>query len=997
MKQVNLRICQTILTLMLGLFLSVGAYAQNITVKGHVKDATGLEVIGANVVEKGNTTNGTITDLDGNFTLTVPQGATLTVSFIGYKAQEVAAAPSVVVTLQDDSQLLDAVVVIGYGTVKKNDLTGSVSTVEADQINKGVVTSPADLLRGKSAGVVITSGSGQPGSASTIRIRGGSSLKATNDPLIVIDGLPISNESISGMGDPLASINPNDIESFTVLKDASATAIYGSRASNGVIVITTKKGSKGGSAIPKINLDFSASLSQVPQYVDVMSADQLRSAVESYLGKESDAYKALGKSDTDWQKEIYRLAQTYEANLSFNGQLGLGKVGSIPYRLSGGYLSQEGVLKRSKMDRGTMSLNLAPSLLDNHLTINMNAKGMITNSDFANQDAIGAAIHMDPTQAIYDNSDRGNHGYYMWRGLDGNCNTMATQNPVALLNEKNDIADAKRFIGNAQLDYRFHGFEDLRFNLNVGLDFSKSSGTKDTPEGSEQSLHNTTESGSGRHANYDYMRRDQTLESYFNYNHAFGDHHVDAMVGYSWQHFYKAENSLDVKQNDRTAVLAQKNSRTEYYLVSFFGRANYTYSDKYMFTFTLRRDGTSRFQNNKWGTFPSVALGWNIANEDFLKENKILSNLKLRLSWGQTGQQDLNEGNYPSLATYYTNQLGSYYYFGNELINPVTALGYNADLKWETTTTWNVGLDYGFLNGRISGGIDFYYRKTDDLINKIPVSALANLTNYLTSNIGNLENTGVEFEINTVPVETKDWHWELGANVAWNKNKITKLTASESDKSMVESNGISGGVGNILQYQQVGYPTNSFYVYEQVYDKNGKPIEGAYVDRNKDGKIDAEDKYFFHKPAPDVTLGFNTSLRYKNWNLAASAHANIGNWVYDNVSSDNEMLADLWTNNFVSNRMSSAMNTNFNQAQYLSDYYLHNASFFKLDNITLGYTFKDLLKAKDRNMNLNLYFTVQNVCTFSKYDGIDPEISNGIDNNLYPRPRTFILGAKFNF
>ncbi len=341
--------------------------------------------------------------------------------------------------------------------------------------------------------------------------------------------------------------------------------------------------------------------------------------------------------------------------------------------------------------------------------------------------------------------------------------------------------------------------------------------------------------------------------------------------------------------------------------------------------------------------------------------------------------------------------MGSYYYFGNELINPVTALGYNADLKWETTTTWNVGLDYGFLNGRISGGIDFYYRKTDDLINKIPVSALSNLTNYLTSNIGNLENTGVEFEINTVPVETKDWHWELGANVAWNKNKITKLTASESDKSMVESNGISGGVGNILQYQQVGYPTNSFYVYEQIYDKNGKPIEGAYVDRNKDGKIDAEDKYFFHKPAPDVTLGFNTSLRYKNWNLAASAHANIGNWVYDNVSSDNEMLADLWTNNFVSNRMSSAMNTNFNQAQYLSDYYLHNASFFKLDNITLGYTFKDLLKAKDRNMNLNLYFTVQNVCTFSKYDGIDPEISNGIDNNLYPRPRTFILGAKFNF
>lgn len=997
MKQVNLRIYQTILTLILGLFLSVGAYAQNITVKGHVKDATGEPVIGANVVEVANTSNGTITDLDGNFTLNVPEGARISISFIGYTTQEMKATPLMDVTLQDDSQLLDAVVVIGYGTVKKNDLTGSVSTVKADQINKGVVTSPADLLRGKSAGVVITSGSGQPGSASTIRIRGGSSLSATNDPLIVVDGLPVSNESISGMGDPLSSINPNDIESFTVLKDASATAIYGSRASNGVIVITTKKGAKGGSALPKIDLDFSASLSQVPQYVDVMDADLLRLSVAAHSGKDSEAYAALGNENTDWQKEIYRLAQTYEANMSLNGQVGLGEVGTLPYRVSGGFLSQEGILERSKMNRGTVSLNLAPQFLDKHLTINMNAKGVYTDNTFANQDAIGAAIHMDPTQPVYDNSSTGNHGYYMWRDLNGNCNTMATMNPVALLNEKDDNATAKRFIGNAQLDYKFHGFEDLRFNLNVGLDFSKSNGHVDTPEGSEQSLHSTLESGSGYHSDYDYMRRDQTLESYFNYNHAFGDHHVDAMAGYSWQHFYTASNSLAVKQNDRTQKLSESISRTEYYLVSFFGRANYTYSDKYMFTFTLRRDGTSRFQNNKWGLFPSVALGWNIANESFLKDNEVLSNLKLRLSWGQTGQQDLNAGNYPTLATYYTNLLGSQYYFGDKLITPITALGYNADLKWETTTTWNAGLDYGFLNGRISGGIDFYYRKTEDLINYIPVSALSNLTNYLTSNIGNLENIGVEFEINAIPVETKDWNWRIGANVAWNKNKITKLTAVESDKSGVETGGISGGVGNNIQMHQAGYPTSSFYVYEQVYDKNGRPIEGAYVDRNKDGEINSDDKYFAHKPAPDVTMGFNTTLSYKNWTLAASAHANIGNWVYDNVSSNNEMWADLWTNNFVSNRMNSAVHTNFEQAQYLSDYYLHNASFFKLDNVTLGYTFKDMVKAKDRTMNLNLYFTVQNVCTISKYKGLDPEIFNGIDDNLYPRPRTFILGAKFNF
>ncbi|MCD8182666.1 MAG: TonB-dependent receptor [Bacteroides sp.] len=999
MKQVNFRIYRMILPLLLWLFLSVGVYAQQITVKGHVKDATGEPVIGANVVEVANTSNGTITDLDGNFTLNVPKGAKISVSFIGYTTQEVKATPLMNVTLQDDSQLLDAVVVIGYGTVKKDDLTGSVSTVKADQINKGVITSPADLLRGKSAGVVITSGSGQPGSASTIRIRGGSSLSATNDPLIVVDGLPISNESISGMGDPLSSINPNDIESFTVLKDASATAIYGSRASNGVIVITTKKGAKGGSSLPRIDLDFSASLSQVPQYVDVMDADLLRLAVAAHSGKDSDAYAALGDENTDWQKEIYQLAQTYEANLSLNGQVGLGEAGSLPYRVSGGFLSQEGVLKRSKMNRGTVSLNLTPQLLDKHLTINMNAKGVYTDNTFANQDAIGAAIHMDPTQPVYDNSlaGTGNHGYYMWRDLTGNCNTMATMNPVALLDERDDMSTAKRFIGNAQLDYKFHGFEDLRFNMNVGLDFSKSNGHVDTPEGSEQSLHSTLESGSGYHSDYDFMRRDQTLETYFNYNHAFGDHHVDAMAGYSWQHFYTSSNSLAVKQNDRTQKLSESISRTEYYLVSFFGRANYTYSDKYMFTFTVRRDGTSRFQNNKWGLFPSVALGWNIANESFLKDNKVLSNLKLRLSWGQTGQQDLNAGNYPTLATYYTNLLGSQYYFGDKLITPITALGYNADLKWETTTTWNAGLDYGFLNGRISGGIDFYYRKTEDLINYTPVSALSNLTNYLTSNIGDLENTGIEFEINAIPVQTKDWNWIIGANVAWNKNKITKLTAVESDSSGVETGGISGGTGNNIQMHQVGYPTSSFYVYEQIYDKNGKPIEGAYVDRNKDGKINSDDKYFAHKPAPDVTMGFNTTLSYQNWTLAASAHANIGNWVYDNVSSDNEMWADLWTNNFVSNRMNSAVHTNFEQAQYLSDYYLHNASFFKLDNVTLGYTFKDLVKAKDRTMNLNLYFTVQNVCTISKYKGLDPEIFDGIDNNIYPRPRTFILGVKFDF
>ena len=979
-----------------GMLISAQAYGQALTIKGVVKDKAGEPVIGANVLVKG-TTNGTITDFDGNFVLNADKNDIIAISFIGYQTQELPASALMNVVLSDDSQLLQDVVIIGYGTVKKDDLTGSVATVKADQINKGVATSPSDLLRGKSAGVVITQGSGQPGAASTIRIRGGSSLSATNDPLIVIDGLPVSNESISGMGDPLASINPGDIESFTVLKDASATAIYGSRASNGVIVITTKKGSKGGSLIPKVNVDFAASLSQVSRYVDVMDAATLRQAVADYAGSDSDAYRALGDANTDWQKEIYQLAPTYEGNISFNGQLPLGKAGSMPYRVSGGYLSQKGVLRTSQMDRGTLSVNLSPQLLDGHLTVGLNAKGVVTDNRFANQEAIGEAIHMDPTQPVYDDSERGNHGYYMWRDLNGNCNTMATSNPVALLFEKDDRATAKRFIGNAQLDYKVHGVEGLRFNVNAGLDFSTSSGTVDVAQGSEQSLHNTAESGSGSHKDYSYLRRDQTLESYLDYSRTLGSHFFDVMAGYSWQHFYTASSSYSVKKSDASQVLEDKLSRSEYFLVSFFGRANYTLADKYMFTFTLRRDGTSRFQNNKWGTFPSVALGWNIAKERFLADSSVLSALKLRLSWGQTGQQDLNAGNYPTLATYYTNQLGSYYYFGDRLIIPVTALGYNADLKWETTTTWNAGIDYGFLNGRITGGIDVYYRQTKDLINYIPVSALSNLKNYLTTNIGNLENTGVEFEINTIPVETRDWNWRLGANVAWNKNKITKLTAVESDKSGVETGGISGGVGNNIQMHQVGYPTSSFYVYEQVYDADGRPIEGAYVDRNGDGAVNGDDRYLCHKPAPDVTIGVNTTLTWKNWTLAASAHGNIGNWVYDNVSSDNEMKADFWTNNFVSNRMNSALTTNFEQAQYLSDYYLHNASFFKIDNVTLSYNFADLIKAKDRSLGMNVYFTVQNVCTFTGYDGLDPEIYNGIDNNLYPRPRTYVLGVKLNF
>ena len=972
------------------------AWAQY-TVKGQVVDAIG-PVIGAAVLEQG-TLNGTETDLDGYFELVVPSASSMIeITLIGYKtlvfqADQVPA----VITLEDDTQMLEEVVVIGYGTVKKEDLTGSVATVRADQLNKGVVTSPAELLKGKSAGVVITEGDGAPGSGSTIRIRGGSSLSAVNDPLIVIDGLPITNTGISGVADQLSSINPNDIETFTVLKDASATAIYGSRASNGVIIITTKKGSKNDSAVPTINADYTFSVSQNTRYLDVMTGDEMRAGLAEYAARYPEyapALNVLGDSNTDWQKEIFQLGMSHEANIGLQGNFKLGKAGYMPYRISGGYLNEKGTLKTSGMERGTVSLNLTPTLFDDHLTISLNGKGMFQNTRFANTAAISSAVEYDPTQPVYNEDG----SYTAWMGADA-YNTQSTINPVAALNERDDRAKASRFIGNAQFDYKIHGLEDLRLNLNLGLDYSHSEGQVTVPYGAEQSWHNQTQNGRGLDNPYDQTKQDMTLEAYADYSKEINKHSFGVMAGYSWQHFYTESNSISRTQIDpenptvEPTILAETHNKSEYFLVSFFGRANYNYDNRYMVTATVRWDGTSRFSNNKWGFFPSVALGWNIKGESFLKDAKAVSDLKLRLSWGQTGQQDLNAGDYPTLPTYQTNLIGSYYMFGGVPIVPITPEGYNADLKWETTTTYNVGIDYGFFNDRLFGTLDVYYRETTDLLNFTPVAAGANLTNYLTANIGSLVNKGVEFEITGIPVQTMNWNWTIGANFAYNQNRITKLTTNDGDGYKgVETGGISGGVGNNIQRHMVGYPANTFYVYEQVYDENGAPIPGAYVDQNGDGVIDADDLYYTGQAAPKWTVGFNTSVSWKNLTLAISGHGNFGNTVYNNNASRLSLLSDLWTNSFVRNCMSNAIGLGFNNAAYLSDYWLEDGSFFKIDRITLSYLF-DLGKGG----SLNLFGTVQNVATITKYSGIDPEVFNGIDNNLYPRPTTYIIGLKYNF
>ena len=989
------RIVTKLVGIMLLSLMTTSVFAQGgYQVKGVVTDALG-PVIGATVIEQG-TSNGTVTGIDGDFVLNVANAnAIVEISCIGYttltfKASEV---PSTV-TLEEDSEFLDEVVVIGYGTVKKSDLTGSVSTVKADEINKGVITSPADLLRGKSAGVVVTAGSGMPGSGSTIRIRGGSSINASNDPLIVIDGLPVSNDGISGMSDPLSSINPEDIESFTVLKDASATAIYGSRASNGVIVITTKKGAKTGTALPKVAIDFTASANTIAKYNDLLDGEGILNLIRDFYGANSAAEQHLGLNgqlyNTDWQREIYQMAPTYDGNISLNGRAGF-----LPYRVSGGYMTQTGTLKGSKMNRATASVNLSPTFLDNHLTVNLNGKGTYTQNWYANQGAIGAANHYDPTKPVHD--PNGLNGFTTWYDASGNINTMATMNPVGLLEALTDTADAKRFIGNAQFDYKIHGFEALRFNLNLGLDWAKSAGLTELAKGSEASYHNTNQSGGGSHTDYDYLRRNTTLEFYGDFNKDFGQHNVDLMAGYSWQHFYNESNSKSIRISDGSS-LGSSVGKGELYLISFFGRANYAFADRYLLTATVRADGTSRFQNHKWGIFPSVAFGWNILKENFMANANKLSTLKLRLSWGETGQQEVG-GYYDTFAQFLTAQQGSYYFTnGGSYTNPIVALGYSADLRWETTTTYNAGFDFGFWNDRLTASVDVYKRDTRDILNYIPVPALSNLTNYLNTNIGSMTNLGAELDVNAILVETRDASWTFGFNVAYNKNKITKLTVSDDDATGVETGGISGGTGNNVQMFQVGYPMRTFNLYQQVYDTDGRPVNGVYVDRNGDGQINADDKYLGHHADADFTFGFNTSFSYKNFTAALSGHASIGNWLYNNVASDTEMLADLWTNQFVSNRVATAPQSFFTQAQYLSDYYLQNASFLKLDNFTLGYTFPKLFNVtSDRPFSLNIFGTVQNICTLTKYTGIDPEIYGGIDGTVYPRPRTFVGGIKINF
>ncbi len=973
--------------LLLFLFAAVTVQAQTGTLSGKVLDETGQGLPGASVQIK-SLNKSTSTDPDGNFKITgLANGAvTITVSYIGYTPYDMAVTISgnttTTVNLKPDAQNLNEVVVIGYGTAEKKNLTGSITTVGAKDFQKGTVTTPEQLIQGKVAGVNIVNNGGTPGGGSVIRIRGGASLNASNDPLIVIDGVPLSGNSIGNAANPLALINPNDIETFTVLKDANATAIYGSRASNGVILITTKK---GGSGAPEINFVTNNSIATVAKKVDVLSADQIREYVNANGNAAQRAL--LGTANTDWQDEIYQNAFTTDNNLSVAG-----KFQGVPYRVSGGYLDQQGTVILDRLKRATGAITVSPSLFDNHLKIDLNLKGSLTDSRFANTGAIGAAIQFDPTQPVHADNQFGN--YFEWtQGAVPNPN--APRNPVALLHLNNNNGKTERSIGNIRMDYSFHFLPELHANLNVGYDVSKGYGRISVPAFAAQSF--ATEGSRSQSLNGE---TNKIAEFYLNYAKNVGSSRIDATAGYGFYdnattvYNFPTYRSTGVVQTVPVFPFAVEQNK----LLSYYGRLVYTLNDKYILSGTMRADASSKFaEDNRWGYFPSVGLTWRVIGENFLKESKVLSDLKLRLSYGQTGNKD-GIGNYDYLAKYYANSNTGQYRLGNDYYNYYTPAAYDPDLRWETTTTYNAGIDYGFLGGRISGTVDAYYKETKDLLSTINIPVGTNFSNLLTTNVGNMEVKGIEASVNFAAIQSENLTWDFGFNIAYNKRKVTNLTLNPDPASKIGAvNGnVAGGTGTTLRYNAVNQMPGAFFVYQQVYDANGLPLEGVYADRNEDGVINTDDQYFYQSPDPRLTLGFNTAVNYKKWSLSTVLRANFGNYVYDNISSNFGVRSNILSpSRIINNTGADFLNTGFTQVQYLSDYYIKNASFLKMDNVGLSYNFGKL--SENRNTTLRISANVQNVFVISDYNGIDPELPTGIDYNLYPRPRTYTLGLNVGF
>ena len=1020
---------KALLALTLVLACALPALAQKITVTGTVYEPEGEPAIGASVVVQGETL-GVSTDFDGNYSIQVDPTASLVFSYIGCEPQTVAVEgrTQIDVHLVTSATTLNEIVAVGYGTVKKSDATGSVAVIKPDEIEAGIATSTQDLLVGASPGVVVTSSGGDPTGGATIRIRGGSSLSASNDPLIVIDGVPQTNQSNGGGMSALTMINPQNIESMTILKDASATAIYGSRASNGVIIITTKRGQSGR---PQVNFAANFSVNTARKKLNMMSASEFIKTVQDNLGETSIAQLGYdGKMyDTEWQDEVLRTSISQDYNLSVGG-----KAGILPYRFNVSYVNNQGILKTSSMQRTTVGFNLSPKFFDNHLSVNANAQGTWAKTGNADGGAIGGAIAFDPTKPIRTNIPVEGANRFLYNGYynytpGGFFDRNGATNPVQLLEDQDSHNTTWSSTGNLQLDYSLHFLPELHFNLNLGYQVSKNDATSVIAQNSLMSWNNTgleanNAVGAATRYKWHEIQRNTLLDFYINYKKDFEQikSNLDVTAGYSWQRFsYFGHNQTYVDSRgfvNRQGANGMSYDNGTYYmtentnnpvgevvgnaamnrwgaptqLISFFGRVNYIFDDTYLLTFTLRDDASSRFsKDTRWGLFPSVAIGWKISNLPIFKDSRILDEWKLRLGWGETGQQDI--GSYfPYMPIYTISSNSSFMYpgYNGGWINPLYPTAYDSNIKWETTTTWNVGFDLQFCNNRFNAAIDWYLRNTRDLLAHTPAIG-QQTSDYLTTNIGKLRNIGVEVTLGAKPVVTENFLWNTGFSFAWNRNKITKLNGGVP---MAARGTVGGGIGADLQWFQEGEAAYTYRVYQQVYTADGDPVPGQYVDQNADGVIDDKDLINFHSPDPKVTLTWSNNLNWKNWDFGISLRASIGNWVYNGPRRARTVLSTVdayGLNNLMANEF---LFPSTSAQHVLSDYFVENASFIRCDNITLGYTFEDLLQD---HLRLRLFGAVQNPFVITKYKGIDPEVFTGLDADVYPRPVTFTLGLIATF
>ena len=962
--------------------------AQTRTIKGEVTDAqNGEALIGATVMVEGEK-GGTVTDFDGNFSLQVSSSAKkIKVSYIGYIDKVLSISDNMKVKLESDSKALADVVVIGYGTARKSDLTGSVATVKSKDFNKGLVSSPEQLINGKVSGVQIMSNSGSASAGSTIRVRGGASLNASNDPLIVLDGVPLEQGGISGNSSNfLSMINPSDIESMTVLKDASSTAIYGSRASNGVIIITTKKGQQGA---VKVNFNTTNSLQTRAQMVDMLSRDEFVNVINQF--GDANQKSLLGTANTDWNDEVYRTAFGTDNNLSVSGSIDKW----LPFRVSVGYYNQSGLVRKDNVERWTGNVVLTPSFFQDHLKLTINAKGTLNNNSFNNGGAVWAAATFNPTIPVYSGNDKYG-GYNEALDADGYPVNAGVRNPRGLVDLYDSKSKVSRFIGSMDVDYKVHFLPDLKLHATVGADYAKGDGTIYVPAYAAQS-YNKDESLGGSDYKYGPQKNENRLLTlYANYAKYFEDikSNVDLTAGYDYQYWKSTTPLYYTKSAAGTNLSTVKASDYRHVMLSYYGRINYSFDGKYLLTATVRRDASSRFsKNTRWGTFPSVALGWTLTEEPWLKNQKVLSNLKLRASYGVTGQQE-GIGNYNYLPVYTYSVTGAEAFINGQYINTYRPEAYVSDLKWETTTSWNFGLDFGFLDGRIGGAIDFYTRKTKDLLASVPTAAGTNFSKTILTNVGNVDSKGIEVSLNATPIQTKDWEWNLSYNFTWQNMKVKNLSLTKGGS---QTNVKVGPSIDAYQFQVLseGYEPYMFYVYHQLYDsKTGKPIEGAYADLNNDGEINESDLYRYHSPAPKYIMGLSTSLRYKQLTLGMSFRANIDNYVYNGMGMSTGAFETVsYNNSQLNNLNTSFLKTGFKTRQYLSDYYVENASFLKLDNLSLSYNVGKINKWA----SLTVSAMVQNVFTITGYSGTDPEMPNGMDNSFYPRPRTYSVSLGLQF